>query len=93
MDTLTQLPHTPGDNIYMILAFLVATYELVARFVPTVKDFTILCFLYRFLDYIVENRAKDETPQNAGKTGAKVRYSDPAEKPRFKISRIFNRKK
>jgi hypothetical protein len=45
------------------------------------------------LDYIVENRAKDETPQNAGKTGAKVRYSDPAEKPRFKISRIFNRKK
>jgi hypothetical protein len=83
MDTLTQLPHTPGDNIYMILAFLVATYELVARFVPTVKDFTILGFLYRFLDYIVENRAKDETPQN----------SDPAEKPRFKISRIFNRKK
>ena len=49
MDTLTQLPHTPGDNFYIFLAFLVATYELVARFVPTVKDFTILGFLYRFL--------------------------------------------
>jgi len=92
MDTLTLLPHTPGDNIYMVLAFLVATYELVARFVPTVKDFTILGFLYRFLDYIVENRAKDESPESIGKSG-KVRYSDPAEKPRFKISRIFNRKK
>ena len=93
MDTLSQINNTSGDNLYMILGFLVATYELIARFVPTIKDYTIFGFLYRFLDYIVENRAKDETPQSDGTTTTKVRYSDPAEKPRFKISRIFNRKK
>lgn len=93
MDTLSQINNTSGDNLYMILGFLVATYELVARFVPTIKDYTIFGFLYRFLDHIVENRAKDETPQGDGKIGGKVRYSDPADKPRFKISRIFDRKK
>lgn len=88
MDTLITVAPTAGDHLYTILALLVGAYELVVRFIPTVKDYTIVGFIYRILDYLVENRA-NPTP----KVDGSVQYAELQEKPRFKITSIFKRKK
>lgn len=66
MDTLTTLPTPAGnswDLFYIVAAVLVATYEIVVRFIPTVGDRTLIGFIYRVLDWIVENRAKSDTDE------------------------------
>lgn len=63
MDTLTNIPTPSGTNwdfFYIIAAVLVATYEIVIRFIPTIADRTLIGFIYRVLDWIVENRAKTD---------------------------------
>ena len=77
MDTLTNIPTPTGsswDLFYIVAAVLVATYEIVVRFIPTVGDRTIVGFIYRVLDWIVENRAKSDDDDQ-----------DESEKPAFKI--------
>jgi len=83
MDTLTNIPTPSGtswDLFYIVAAVLVATYEIVVRFIPTVADRTIVGFIYRVLDWIVENRAQSDDDDND--------HTD--QKPAFKI---FKRKK
>ena len=66
MDTLTNIPTPSGtswDLFYIVAAVLVATYEIVVRFIPTVGDRTLIGFIYRVLDWIVENRAKSDTDE------------------------------
>lgn len=66
MDTLTNIPTPSGtswDLFYVVAAVLVATYEIVVRFIPTVGDRTLIGFIYRVLDWIVENRAKSDTDE------------------------------
>jgi hypothetical protein len=83
LDTLQTLPTGSGwDQFWIIAAVFVAIYEVVIRFIPTVADFTILGFIYRVLDMIVENRAV-----NKGATQA-----EKGAKPVFRIFRIFKKK-
>lgn len=82
MDTLQTLPTGSGwDQFWIIAAVLVAIYEVVIRFIPTVADLTVVGFIYRILDWLVENRAK-----NTGATQAQK-----GAQPVFKIFRIFKK--
>lgn len=61
---------TNWDTFYVVAAVLVGLYEVVIRFIPTLGDYTLIGFIYRILDLIVENRAKpeptaDDEPQAA----------------------------
>ena len=77
MDTLNNLPTPTGSNwdlFYIVAAVLVAAYEIVVRFIPTVADRTIIGFIYRVLDWIVENRAKGDAkdPEDDNSSKRKV---------------------
>jgi hypothetical protein len=90
MDTLNTISPTGSnlDQFYLIAAVLVALYEVVIRFIPTVADYTIVGFIYRILDFIVENKAKTSSAT------AKVADDSDEEEPRvFKIFKRAKRKK
>ena len=87
MDTLNiiQPTGTPWDNFYLIAAVLVAVYEVVIRFIPTVADYTIVGFIYRVLDWIVDNRAKTSS--------ATAKVADDPDDDEPKVFKIFKRAK
>lgn len=75
MDTLTTIPTPSGtswDFFYIVAAVLVATYEIVIRFIPTIADRTLVGFIYRVLDWIVENRAKTDDDDDHDQSEPKV---------------------
>lgn len=43
------------DNIKLILAVLVGLYEVCARLIPTVKNVSILTWLFGFISMVVPN--------------------------------------
>ena len=85
MDTLNTIPATGTnwDTFYIIAAVLVGLYEVVIRFIPTLGDYTIIGFIYRILDFIVENRAKPE-PEN---------QEEPEAAAEPKVFKIFKKSK
>ena len=87
MDTLNtiQPTGTPWDHFYLIAAVLVAVYEIVIRFIPTVADYTIVGFIYRVLDWIVDNRAKTSS--------ATAKVTDDPDDDEPKVFKIFKRAK
>lgn len=75
MDTLNTIPTPSGtswDFFYIVAAVLVATYEIVIRFIPTIADRTLIGFIYRVLDWIVENRAKSDDDDSNDDSETKV---------------------
>jgi len=89
MDTLTNLPTGSGwDNFWMVVTILVAIYEIVIRYIPTVKDYTILGVLYKILDWLVENRAKmnEDEIKDIKKSGSSVK-----QKKRFTIKGVIDK--
>lgn len=90
MDTLTTIPTPSGsmwDSFWIIATILVAVYEILVRFIPTIKDRTILGFIYKILDFIVENRAK-VTPEE--EETAKMGKKQATVKKRFTIKGVID---
>lgn len=91
MDTLNVSNPTGWDSFWMIITILTVVYEIVIRYIPTVKDYTILGFAYKILDWLVENRAK-LTPEEE----AEVERTPKATKSRKRftikgiLEKVFN---
>lgn len=92
MDTLNTFQGPSGwDHFWMIITILTVVYEIVIRYIPTVKDYTILGFAYKILDWLVENKAK-MTPEEEAEV--KKTPSATKAKKRFTIKglieKVFN---
>jgi hypothetical protein len=90
MDTLITSPGiTNGwDSFWLVITILTAVYEILVRAIPTIKDYTIIGFIYRVLDWLVENRAKLEPDEEISvSTG----NSKKAVKKRFRIKPFIER--
>jgi hypothetical protein len=89
-DTLTSINPTGSswDAFYLVAAILVAAYEIIIRFIPTVADYTIIGFIYRLLDFVVDNRAKKSSATNKVE---KLSKADDQDEPA--VFKIFKRRK
>jgi len=90
MDTLiTPTPGT-GIDLWWLAALLVATYELIVRFIPTVADYSVIGIIYRILDFLVENKAKVDSSEEA--EAQKLKSQGKKVRPLFKIARLIRGK-
>lgn len=89
MDTLITAPGAPGIDFWWIAGLLVAVYELLVRYIPTVADYSIIGFIYRILDYLVENRAvvKDEDSLDSESKAVLKQESTKRARPLFRIAK------
>jgi hypothetical protein len=91
MDTISNLPTPSGsiwDSFWMIAAILVAVYEILIRYIPTIKDYTIIGFIYKILDLIIENRAK-VTPEE--EEGVKLGKKQTTIRKKFTIRSVIEK--
>lgn len=55
----TSNAETSNSMIVLVLGVLLSLYELFARFIPTVKDISILSWVMKFISTIVPNLKKE----------------------------------
>lgn len=64
LDTVTTVINTTtadtnyGSTLYLVIGIVLGLYEVAVRYIPTVKDISVLSYVMKFLQAIAPNKKK-----------------------------------